>query len=335
MPLRTDRFLVLGTSFALVSCGMIEWPGRAEDRAPPRAAATSASSEAAIDLGDPYTISGVEYRPMDNRTLDETGYAGLSNDLDGVSIAHKTLPVSSYVELTALGSGRTILARVIERGPMSNARLVDLSCAAASQLGLSGQAPIPIRVRRIRPTPPDAGALDRGDKAAERLPAPKPMLAALTKKLPPVPKDATMGDPCAEIPPASPPIATARPVAPAPAAPAPAKPSAEPNPAQPSDFIVEEEGASPKPPKKSPAAPRAASAAPHSGGGFAVQAGAFSSQAKADAFARRIDGFVERAGNLYRVRSGPYPDRAAAAKALSAARAKGFADARIVLMDGR
>ncbi len=331
MPLNNKRFLALAPMLALVSCGLVEWPGRAEDRTVARPSAPPAS--APVDLGDPYTIDGIEYRPMDSRTLDETGYAGLSADLDGVSIAHKTLPIPSYVELTDLGSGRTILARVIERGPATNSRLVDLSCAAAAQLNLSGNRLVPVRVRRIRPTPPDAGALDRGERAAERLPAPKAMLAALNKKLPPPPRDPGVGDPCAEIPPASPPI-SAKPVekpAPPPAAApaAPAKTPAADMAATDDGFIVEEAGKAPvaRAQASAPAAPRAAA--------FAVQAGAFSSKAKADALARRIGGHVEPAGKLYRVRTGPYTSQAAATKALATIRAKGFADARIVPMDSR
>ncbi len=334
MPLNNKCLSALASSLALVSCGLAEWPGRAEDRAAAKPPAQSA--EAPVDLGDPYTIDGVEYRPMDNRTLDETGYAGLSGDLDGVSIAHKTLPIPSYVELTDLGSGRTILARVIERGPMTNSRMVDLSCAAASQLSLSGGRPLPVRVRRIRPTPPDAGALDRGERAAERLPAPKAMLPALTRKLPPAPKDQGLGDPCADIPPASPPVGTKSPetAAPQPAPPAsPAKSPAADKAVTDDGFIVESGGraSAAKPRPTTPAAPRAAAA----GASFAVQAGAFADQAKAERLAARVGGHVERSGKLYRVRTGPYESRAIAAKALATVRAKGFAEARIVPMDSR
>lgn len=348
MPLSNRRLLALALALApmlaLVSCGLVEWPGRAEDRGAARPVAPSAPTAAPpVDLGDPYKIDGVEYRPMDSRTLDETGYAGLSADLDGVSIAHKTLPIPSYVELTDLGSGRTILARVIERGPMSNGRLTDLSCAAASQLSLTGGQLVPVRVRRIRPTPPDAGALDRGERAAERLPAPKPMLAALTKKLPPAPKGQSAGDPCAEIPPASPPIG-AKSVVPRPAPPPPAsapRPAAAPakspvveKSAVENGFIVEEGGKAPvahaaRPAVPAPSRPAAAGAA------FAVQAGAFSSRAQADAVAARIGGRVEPVGSLYRVRTEPYASRATASKALATIRAKGFADAVIVPMDSR
>lgn len=336
MPSNNKRLLTLGPAMAsmlaLVSCGLVERPGRAEDRAAVRPVAPVV--DAPVDLGDPYTIDGVEYRPMDNRTLDETGYAGLSSDLDGVSIAHKTLPIPSYVELTDLGSGRTILARVIDRGPMSNSRLVDLSCATALQLGVTGDRLVPVRVRRIRPTPPDAGALDRGEPAAERLPAPRPMLAALNKKLAPVPKGQPDGDPCGDIPPASPP-ASVKPVAspiPSPA-PAPAKKPVAVQPAADGGFIVEEGGKHPavKARHNAPATPRPVS----TGLSFAVQAGAFSSRSRADALAARIGGRVEPISGLYRVRTGPYASQAEATRALATIRAKGFADARIVPMDSR
>ena len=53
---------------------------------------------------------------------------------DAISAAHKTLPLPSYVEVTALDTGRTILVRVNDRGPMANDRLIDLSQATARKI---------------------------------------------------------------------------------------------------------------------------------------------------------------------------------------------------------
>src|SRR3546814_5799298 len=115
-------------------------------------------------IGDPYKIGGVTYTPIDVADYDEVGYAGrYGDDLAGkptangedfdpaaISAAHKTLPLPSYVEVTALDTGRTILVRVNDRGPMANDRLIDLSPAAADQLGLKDGV-TGVRVRRVHP----------------------------------------------------------------------------------------------------------------------------------------------------------------------------------------
>src|SRR3546814_20086043 len=107
-------------------------------------------------------VQGVTYTPVDISDYDEVGFAGVySADLAGkptangeifdpaaISAAHKTLPLPSYVEVTALDTGRTILVRVNDRGPMVNDRLIDLSPAAAAQLGLTDTT-TGVRVRRL------------------------------------------------------------------------------------------------------------------------------------------------------------------------------------------
>ncbi|RJF91120.1 septal ring lytic transglycosylase RlpA family protein [Sphingomonas cavernae] len=72
-------------------------------------------------------------------------------DPDAISAAHPTLPLSSYIEVTALDTGRTIVARVNDRGPFSNNRLVDLSHGAARMLGISGTGHARVRIRRVQP----------------------------------------------------------------------------------------------------------------------------------------------------------------------------------------
>lgn len=56
-------------------------------------------------------------------------------DMYGISAAHKTLPLPSYVKVTNLSNGRSIIVRVNDRGPFHSDRVIDLSYAAASQLG--------------------------------------------------------------------------------------------------------------------------------------------------------------------------------------------------------
>ena len=102
---------------------------------------------------------------------------------DAITAAHRTLPMPSYVEVTNLDSGRTILVRINDRGPFNGDRIIDISQGAAKQLGVVGQGHFPVRVRRVNPPEYEKTALRNGEKAAERLGTPPALLNALRKKL--------------------------------------------------------------------------------------------------------------------------------------------------------
>jgi rare lipoprotein A len=55
-----------------------------------------------------------------------------------MTAAHKTLPLPSYVRVRNLENGRSVTVRVNDRGPFLHNRLIDLSYAAASRLGIVG-----------------------------------------------------------------------------------------------------------------------------------------------------------------------------------------------------
>ncbi len=62
----------------------------------------------------------------------------------GMTAAHKSLPLSSYVEVTNLKNHRSIVVRINDRGPFHSSRSMDLSLAAAKELGMNGPTPIAI-----------------------------------------------------------------------------------------------------------------------------------------------------------------------------------------------
>ncbi|WP_295427356.1 septal ring lytic transglycosylase RlpA family protein [uncultured Thiodictyon sp.] len=53
-----------------------------------------------------------------------------------LSAAHKTLPLGSRVRVTDSRSGRSVVVRINDRGPYARGRVIDLSRAAASEIGL-------------------------------------------------------------------------------------------------------------------------------------------------------------------------------------------------------
>ena len=184
----------------LASCAMPR-DGRIAGAPPPTAPSSRPSVEMVSDLpikiGEPYNVGGVLYTPADDLTYDEVGYAswygeelsggatanGEAFNPAGISAAHRTLPLPSYVEVTSLDSGRTILVRVNDRGPFSNDRLIDLSRGAAEQLGISGDGAAAVRVRRVNPPEQERVKLRTGQRAAARIDAPDALLSALRKRI--------------------------------------------------------------------------------------------------------------------------------------------------------
>ncbi len=67
--------------------------------------------------------------------------------------AHRNLPLPSYVRVTNLDNGRETIVRVNDRGPFTASRLIDLSHAAAHQLGMVEQGEARVRLDLITDTP--------------------------------------------------------------------------------------------------------------------------------------------------------------------------------------
>lgn len=182
--------LTLGLAVLLAACGRggaepLDVASASELPAATGAGAAVAGAQADYPqvLGEPFTVDGQLYTPEDVLSYDSVGYAGLDTAAGaGVTVAHKTLPLPSYVELTSLDSGVTILARVTVRGPMTSSRLVGLSPDAAAQLGVGeGGA---VRVRRVNPLEQERAELRAGRSVPSRMEVPQSLLAVLRQNLP-------------------------------------------------------------------------------------------------------------------------------------------------------
>lgn len=62
--------------------------------------------------------------------------SGERYDMFAMTAAHKTLPLLSYVEITNLENNKSVVVRINDRGPFHSRRIVDLSYAAARELGI-------------------------------------------------------------------------------------------------------------------------------------------------------------------------------------------------------
>src|SRR5205807_6706820 len=79
-------------------------------------------------------------------------------DMNGMTAAHRTLPLNSIVRVTNLKTGHSELLRITDRGPFVNNRIIDLSKTAAQKLDvfLPGTAKVRIDVLQS-PAPIDQG----------------------------------------------------------------------------------------------------------------------------------------------------------------------------------
>jgi rare lipoprotein A len=68
-----------------------------------------------------------------------------------MTAAHKSLPLPTYVQVTNLRNGRTTVVKVNDRGPFHDNRLIDLSYAAATKLGILGEGTGLVEVRALDP----------------------------------------------------------------------------------------------------------------------------------------------------------------------------------------
>ncbi|WP_034642019.1 septal ring lytic transglycosylase RlpA family protein [Desulfovibrio inopinatus] len=116
----------------------------------------------------PYSVRGKTYYPLSNASgYSEVGRAswygpgfhgkrtscGEVYDMEGITAAHKILPMHTKVRVTNLDNGKTLVVRVNDRGPFVSGRIIDLSRGAASQLGVLKTGTALVRVETVESLP--------------------------------------------------------------------------------------------------------------------------------------------------------------------------------------
>lgn len=114
----------------------------------------------------PYTVLGKTYRVMKtaNGYKERGGASWYGTKFHGrltsngerynmyeMTAAHKSLPIPTYVTVKNLDNGREIIVRVNDRGPFHEGRIIDLSYAAASKIGMLKQGTARVEVEAIDP----------------------------------------------------------------------------------------------------------------------------------------------------------------------------------------
>ena len=136
--------------------------GSTSERSQARIANALPPSVLGYKVGKAYQVKGVWYYPQVDYDYVEAGVAswygpgfhgrstanGEQYDMNGLTAAHRTLPMPSIVRVTNLENGRSIKLRVNDRGPFVGNRVIDVSRRAAQLLGfyMTGTAPVRVEI---------------------------------------------------------------------------------------------------------------------------------------------------------------------------------------------
>jgi rare lipoprotein A len=166
---------------------------------PPNDLEPVAKGGGSFKIGRPYELNGRTYVPAEDPNYRTEGIAswygpdfhgkptanGETFDMNGISAAHPTLPMPSYLRVTNLANGRSIIVRINDRGPYARERVTDLSVGAAKALGFYDQGLARVRIEYVGRAPL-GGSDDRMLLATLRQgsPAPTPSLARVAAAAP-------------------------------------------------------------------------------------------------------------------------------------------------------
>jgi rare lipoprotein A len=112
-----------------------------------------------VVLGKSY-VPGTTLKPMRQRGVaswygkkfhGKKTSIGEPYDMFAMTAAHTTLPLPSYARVTNLNNGKSVVVRVIDRGPFHANRIIDLSYAAAYRLGYINSGSAMVEVRTVLP----------------------------------------------------------------------------------------------------------------------------------------------------------------------------------------
>lgn len=284
----------------------------------------------------PYVVFGKTYTPtLSTPTFKQRGVAswygrkfhgqrtssGEAYNMYGMTAAHPTLPIPSYVRVTNLSNGRMVTVKVNDRGPFHSERIIDLSYTAALKLGYIGQGSTTVEIEQVHgdgSAPPPPVLVAAAPLPSPSAPAASAPVAVVNPVSPPPSPSLASSSTLSAVPApaASTPVAAVpgTPVPPAAAsgAPAAASPAVPP-------VVVSAPVAEARAVTALPAAP-AVQALPTSTqpDGVYLQLGAFGAREGAEEFRAKVyqqlswlneTMYIVARDRLFRVQLGPYKDR--------------------------
>jgi rare lipoprotein A len=188
MPRSFTRLPLVLLTVALASCGsgdVRDGPPSGSTRIPdlPDDAVPRREAKSRYGNGPVYEVFGKSYTVMPSSSgYKERGVASwygkkfhgnlTSNrepyDMYGMTAAHKTLPLPTYVRVRNLSNNRTVVVRVNDRGPFVHNRIIDLSYSAALKLDMVTTGTSLVEVEAITFDDP------AGDRPVRKVTPPQP-----------------------------------------------------------------------------------------------------------------------------------------------------------------
>jgi len=80
---------------------------------------------------------------------------GESYDMNGLTCAHRSLPLGSWIRVTNMKNRKSVFVRVNDRGPVPENRIIDLSFGAAKAVGLARSGVGKVKLETLRPGDPE------------------------------------------------------------------------------------------------------------------------------------------------------------------------------------
>ena len=156
--------LIAAFSFSACASPFADTPAQAAATAQPDVVVQTEPLHKTANLS--YKVAGKRYQPTKKiEQFSQTGKAswygpgfhgkktssGERFDMNTLSAAHRTLPIPSYARVTNLSNGKSIVVRINDRGPFHGNRVMDLSKAAAKELGFIHTGTANVKVEQILP----------------------------------------------------------------------------------------------------------------------------------------------------------------------------------------
>lgn len=147
---------------------------------PPEVQAAAIKAQGGVyKIGNPYKILGRWYYPKEDYEYTEEGIAswygpdfhskktanGEDYDMHTITAAHRTLPLPSFVKVTNLDNGRSLVVRVNDRGPYARERIIDISKKGAQLLGFLEKGTTRVKVEVLEKESKNIKAAMLGESA--------------------------------------------------------------------------------------------------------------------------------------------------------------------------
>ncbi len=146
-----------------------------------------------------YTVFGKQYSVLDSAEgFTQRGVAswygskfhgrdtasGEKYNMYAMTAAHKNLPLPVYVQVTNLDNGRELVVKVNDRGPFIEGRIIDLSFAAARELGIYDSGTANVEIKAL-----SEAVRDGGEEVVLATPEPAAAPASITQAEPDLPSE--------------------------------------------------------------------------------------------------------------------------------------------------